>query len=367
MTGTPFEKTKADGRIVCGHLHQTTNVKVPAMKVSDKRTLPHRDVEVTIMGLGCAQMGNLYRLTPYEESKGAFDKAWDSGMRYFDTAPFYGYTRSERRLGTMVTEHDRSEYTLSTKVGRVMVPDETVGPEEDTYVAPLPFRPLYDYSYDAIMRSFEASQQRLGVLKPDILYVHDIGPYTHGDKHQHYWGQLTTGGGFKALGKLRDEGSTKAVGLGVNEWEVVRDAMEVFDIDAAMLAGRYTLLEQQSLSFMNACAEKGVGIVVAGAFNSGILAGNRKFNYKDAPADLLARVDALHDVCEEMGVSLQAAALQFPLAHPASVTVVSGARNAEQLTSNIAWFEQDIPDAFWAELHRRGLIAEGSPVPGAKG
>ena len=232
---------------------------------------------------------------------------------------------------------------------------------------PLPFRPVYDYSYDAIMRSFEASQQRLGVLKPDILYIHDIGPYTHGDKHQHYWDQLTTGGGFKALGKLRDEGSTKAVGLGVNEWEVVRDAMEVFDIDAAMLAGRYTLLEQQSLSFMNACAEKGVGIVIAGAFNSGILAGNRKFNYKDAPAELLARVDALHDVCEEMGVSLQAAALQFPLAHPASVTVVSGARNAEQLTSNIAWFEQDIPDAFWAELHRRGLIAEGSPVPGAKG
>ena len=135
-----------------------TDVKVPAMKVSDKRKLPHRDVEVTIMGLGCAQMGNLYRLTPYEESKGAFDKAWDSGMRYFDTAPFYGYTRSERRLGTMVTEHDRQEYTLSTKVGRIMVPDETVGPEEDTYIAPLPFRPVYDYSYDAIMRSFEASQ-----------------------------------------------------------------------------------------------------------------------------------------------------------------------------------------------------------------
>ncbi|WP_284778245.1 aldo/keto reductase [Agrobacterium sp. lyk4-40-TYG-31] len=336
------------------------------MKVSDKRKLPRRDVDVTLMGLGCAQMGNLYRVTPYEESKGAFDTAWKHGIRYFDTAPFYGYTRSERRLGTMVTEHERADYTLSTKVGRVMVPDETVGPEEDAYIAPLPFRPVYDYSHDGILRSFEASQQRLGILKPDILYIHDIGSVTHGDKHRHYWQQLTEGGGFKALTRLRDEGSTGAIGLGVNEWEVVRDAMEVFDIDIAMLAGRYTLLEQSSLDFMDNCTKRGVGIVVAGAFNSGILAGNRKFNYADAPADIIAKVDALHEVCEELGVSLQAAALQFPLAHPASVTVVSGARNAQQLSANIEWFEQDIPVEFWHELERRGLLAEGVPVPGAQ-
>lgn len=334
------------------------------MKVSDKRKLPRCEVEVTVMGLGCAQMGNLYRVTPYEESKGAFDTAWQHGMRYFDTAPFYGYTRSERRLGTMVTEHERKDYTISTKVGRIMVPDETVGPEEDAYIAPLPFRPVYDYSHDGILRSFEASQQRLGILKPDILYIHDIGPFTHGDKHQHYWDQLTSGGGFKALARLREEGSTGAVGLGVNEWEVVRNAMEVFDIDVAMLAGRYTLLEQSSLDFLNTCATRGVAIVMAGAFNSGILAGNRKFNYADAPADMLAKVDALHDVCDELGVSLQAAALQFPLAHAASVTVVSGARNAQQLSSNIEWFEQDIPAEFWHELQRRELIAEGTPVPG---
>ena len=336
------------------------------MKVSEKRKIPRRDVDVTVMGLGCAQMGNLYRVTPYEESKGAFDTAWEHGMRYFDTAPFYGYTRSERHLGTMVTEHERSDYTLSTKVGRVMVPDDTVGAEEDAYVAPLPFRPAYDYSYDGILRSFEASQQRLGILKPDILYIHDIGTVTHGDRHAHYWDQLTSGGGFKALAKLRDEGSTGAVGLGVNEWEVVRDAMEIFDIDVAMLAGRYTLLEQDSLTFMDTCAARGVAIVAAGAFNSGILAGNRKFNYADAPSDILAKVDALHDACDEMGVSLQAAALQFPLAHPACVTVVSGARNAAQLSSNIEWFEQDIPAEFWSELEKRGLIAEGAPVPRAR-
>jgi D-threo-aldose 1-dehydrogenase len=336
------------------------------MKVSDKRKLPRRPVEVTVMGLGCAQMGNLYRVTPYEESKSAFDTAWAAGMRYFDTAPFYGYTRSERRLGTMVTDHDRADYTLSTKVGRVMIPDATVGAEEDAYVAPLPFRPFYDYSHDGILRSFEASQQRLGILNPDILYIHDIGTMTHGEKAGHYWSQLVEGGGFKALTRLRDEGLVGAVGLGVNEWEVIRDAMQVFDVDVAMLAGRYTLLEQQSLSFMDACAKAGTAIVVAGAFNSGILAGNRKFNYADAPADMLARVDALHAVCEETGVSLQAAALQFPLAHPASVTVVSGARNAQQLTSNIEWFEQAIPDTFWALLKSRGLIAEGAPVPAGK-
>ncbi|OLP62006.1 pyridoxal 4-dehydrogenase [Xaviernesmea oryzae] len=332
------------------------------MLVTDRRKLRHRDVFFTAMGLGCAQMGSLYRWTSYQESLSAFDTAWTAGIRYFDTAPFYGYTRSERRLGTMLTEYPRGDYLLSTKVGRLMVPDETVGEEEDTYVRPLPFRPVYDYSYDAILRSFEASQQRLGILKPDILYIHDIGRVTHGEKHDHYWAQLTQGGGFKALGELRASGQIKAVGLGVNEWEVVSDAMNEFDIDAAMLAGRYTLLEQESLGMMARAQAQGVGIVAAGVFNSGILAGNRKFNYKDAPAALLQRVDAIEAACAEEGVSLQAAALAFPLLHPATVTVVSGARNAEQLKANIAWFEETIPSSFWQRLKERGLIAEDAPI-----
>lgn len=333
------------------------------MKVAEKRALPRRPVEITLMGLGCAQMGNLYRKTSYEESAGAFKAAWDAGIRYYDTAPFYGFTRSERRLGTMLTDLPRDDYVLSTKVGRVMTPDETVGPEEDGYVEPLPFRPVYDYTYDGIMRSVEASQQRLGILKPDILYIHDIGSMTHGDKHQHYWQQLTDGGGFRALGKLRDEGLTKAVGLGVNEWEIIRDALQVFDIDVAMLAGRYTLLEQQSLAFMDECSKLGVGIVVAGPFNSGLLAGNKKFNYTEAPADILARVDELQAACREEGVSLQAAALQFPLAHPAAITIVSGARTADQIKSNVEWFAEEIPASFWQRLKERGLIADGAPVP----
>ncbi len=332
------------------------------MKVSDRRRLRNRDVSFTLMGLGCAQMGNLYRVTSYQESLGAFDTAWHAGIRYFDTAPFYGYTRSERRLGTMVTEHRRDEYVLSTKVGRNMVPDESVGPEEDAYAAPLPFRPRYDYSYDAILRSFEASRQRIGVFAPDILYVHDIGRATHGDRHEHYWDQLTRGGGFKALGELRSAGLVKAIGLGVNEWQAVSEAMDEFDIDVTMLAGRYTLLEQGSLPLLDRCNREGVGIVVAGAFNSGLLAGNRKFNYADAPAEVLDRVEAIEAACEAEGVTMQAAALAFPALHPAVVTIVSGARNADQMKANVGWFEQEIPPSFWTRLKDRGVIAADAPI-----
>lgn len=332
------------------------------MQVKDRRRLRNRDVSFTLMGLGCAQMGNLYRWTSYQESLSAFEAAWDAGIRYFDTAPFYGYTRSERRLGTMLTEHQRDDYVLSTKVGRVMVPDESVGPEEDAYAQPLPFRPVYDYSYDAILKSFEASRQRIGVFRPDILFVHDIGRATHGEKHEHYWTQLTKGGGFRALGELRDAGLVKAVGLGVNEWQAVSEAMDEFDIDVTMLAGRYTLLEQESLAMLDKANRHGVGIVVAGAFNSGLLAGNRKFNYADAPADILARVETLETACKAEGVSMQAAALNFPLLHPAVVTVVSGARNGEQMRANVGWFEEDIPASFWRTLKDKGVISAEAPI-----
>jgi D-threo-aldose 1-dehydrogenase len=237
-----------------------------------------------------------------------------------------------------------------------------VGPEEDAYARPLPFRPVYDYSYDAILKSFEASQQRIGVLQPDILYVHDIGRMTHGDKHQHYWTQLTKGGGFKALDELRAAGQIKAVGLGVNEWQAVWDAMDEFDIDAAMLAGRYTLLEQDSLKLLDRAHQAGVGIVVAGAFNSGLLAGNRKFNYAEAPAELLARVAEVEAACAAEGVSMQAAALNFPLLHPAVVTVVSGARNGDQMMANITWMQEEIPAGVWKALKDKGVIAADAPI-----
>ncbi|XUY29573.1 aldo/keto reductase [Agrobacterium sp. rho-8.1] len=333
------------------------------MKVSDRRRLPRVELDIPVFGLGCAQMGNLYRVTPYDEAKATFDAAWNADVRYFDTAPYYGFTRSELRLGTMLGEHAREDYVISTKVGRVMTPDASVGDHENDFVDPLPFRPVFDYTYDGIMRSFEASQSRLGILSPDILYVHDIGAAQHGDEHAHYWNQITTGGGFRALEYLRREGSAKAVGLGVNDAEIIKQTMDVFDLDIAMLAGRYTALEQESLVVLDRCVERGVGVVIAGVFNSGLLAGNRKFNYADAPVHLLERVDVLDGICRDAGVSLPAVALQFAAAHPAVVSVVSGARNAGQIKSNIAWFEEDIPVSIWSDLQSRGIFVDRTPLP----
>lgn len=319
-------------------------------------------VTVTALGLGGAQMGGLFQATSLDEAAGAFRAAWDRGVRYYDTAPFYGFTRAERRLGTLLTEQPRDRYIVSTKVGRVMVPDPTVGPMEEGYADPLPFRPTFDYSHDGVLRAFEASRQRLGLLAPDILYVHDIGRVTHGERHAHHWEQLTTGGGFRALMRLREEGAVRAVGLGVNEWEIVADAIAVADLDLCMLAGRYTLLEQDSLPLMDACARRGIGIAVAGAFNSGLLAGQTTYNYAEAPPALVARTQTLRAACAEEGVRLEAAALQFPLLHPATLTVVTGTRNAAQVEANTTWFADALPDGFWARLKARGLIDEAAPI-----
>ena len=333
------------------------------MRASAIRTHARSRVAVSAMGLGCAQMGNLYRAMSRAEAIGVFDAAREAGIRYFDTAPFYGFTRSERRLGALLTELPREAYALSTKVGRVMRPDPFVGLEEDGYVAPLPFRPTYDYTHDGVLRAFEDSRQRLGILCPDILFVHDIGRVTHGDRHAHYWNQLTAGGGFAALMRLRMEGAIRAIGLGVNEAAAIADALEVADLDICLLAGRYTLLEQDSLALMDRCAARGVGIMVAGAFNSGILAGGSQYDYRAAPPEIVARVTALRAACAAAGVKLEAAALQFPLAHPAVLSVVVGAHDAEQVRANVASFEAAIPAGFWGHLRERGLVAEAAPLP----
>ncbi|WP_419728419.1 aldo/keto reductase [Lichenicola sp.] len=332
------------------------------MGVGDRRMLPRRAVSPTGLGLGCAQMGGLFRPMPLRDCEETVQAAWDAGIRYFDTAPYYGYSRSERRLGTILDGFPRDEYVLSSKVGRLMLPDAAVGADEDGWVRPLPFRPTYDYSHDGILRSFEVSRQRLGCLRIDILYVHDIGRVTHGDRHAQYWSQLTTGGGFRALAELRDSGQVGAVGLGVNECEVVADAMQAFDLDVTMLAGRYTLLEQASAGFLEACHRNGNAIIAAGVFNSGVLVGNTMFNYAEAPPDIIRRVRALQQACDAFDVPLPAAALQFPVAHPAITSCVVGAHSAAQLRTSIGWFDHPIPDAFWANLKQQGLIDPAAPT-----
>jgi D-threo-aldose 1-dehydrogenase len=334
------------------------------MGVQERRSLGR--LPLTCMGLGCAQLGGLYEAMGEAEAHAIVDAAWDLGIRYFDTAPYYGFTLSEHRLGAALRHRPRGDYVISTKVGRLMQPDPTVRPGESGWAAPLPFRPRFDYSYEGILRSHEDSLQRLGLDRVDILYVHDIGRVTHGRAHGLYWDQLTRGGGFRALTKLRDDGSIRAFGLGVNEWEVVADAIDACDLDCALLAGRYTLLEQASLEpLLDRCAGRGIGIVIGGPFNSGILAGTRKFNYEEAPAGVVARVEAIAAVCRQADVPLQAAALQFPMAHPAVVSCIPGAQSPAQLRQNAAWFAQPIPDTLWTALAGHGLIDPRAPVPHA--
>ncbi|MYM95495.1 aldo/keto reductase [Duganella vulcania] len=336
------------------------------MQVNDPRILPRRGIALSSLGLGCAQLGGLYEAVSDAEARAIVDAAWDLGIRYFDTAPYYGYTLSEHRLGAALRERPRDSFVVSTKVGRLMRPDAGVRPGESGWAQPLPLRPHYDYSYDGVMRSHQDSLQRLGMDRVDILYVHDIGRVTHGERHGHYWQQLTQGGGFRALTQLRDEGSVGAIGLGVNEWEVVADAIDACGLDCALLAGRYTLLEQAALApLLDRCEKRGIGIVIGGPFNSGILAGTRKFNYEDAPADIVARVEAIAAVCAQAGAPLQAAALQFPMAHPAVVSCIPGAQNPAQLRQNAEWFAQPLPAALWQALIEQGLIDRNAPTPSA--
>ncbi len=337
-------------------------------KVSQKRGIGRRDLKVTGLGLGTAPLGGLYRDLTDEEAQGTIDAAWDAGIRYFDTAPHYGHTKAEHRLGHALRKYPRGEYVLSTKAGRRFVPRTHPYDGSEGWQNPLPFEAIYDYTHDGILRSFEDSQHRLGMVDIDILLVHDIGRDTHGERNAHYWKQLTEGGGFKALDELRSAGAIKAVGLGVNEGAVILEAMAEFDIDCALLAGRYTLLEQDTLNdLLPACEARQVSILLGGAFNSGILArgvqGDLKYNYGDAPQDVIDRVTRLEAICRVHGAPLAAAALQFPYAHPAVATVLTGARSPGELRENVASFERELPAALWKAL-REGLLDPRAPVPG---
>jgi D-threo-aldose 1-dehydrogenase len=334
------------------------------MKATDLRLLPCGGARLTSLGLGTAALAGLYVPATEAQARATLQTAWDAGLRYFDTAPYYGHTLSEHRVGAFLREQPRDDFVLSSKVGRLLFPDASVKPMDNGWAHPLPFRPCFDYSYDGVMHSFEDSLQRLGLERIDLLYVHDIGRRTHGDDHARHWTALTRGGGFRALEDLRDSGLIRAFGLGVNEAEVVHASLQETRPDCTLLAGRYTLLEQDSLPLLDECARCAQAIVIGGPFNSGLLAGNGKFDYADAPAAAAARAQALGAACAQFGVPVQAAALQFPLAHPACVCCLTGARTAQELEQNIAWFERPVPAALWRALRSQGLLAETAPCPG---
>jgi len=339
-------------------------------KVAHRRRIGRTTLEVSALGLGTAPLGGLYRDLSEEEAQATVDAAWQAGIRFFDTAPHYGHTKAEHRLGAALRRYPRGEYVLCTKVGRHFVPRTHPYDGSEGWQNPLPFEAIYDYTREGILRSFEDSQQRLGIVDIDILLVHDIGRYTHVERNAHYWRQLSEGGGFKALDELRKAGVIKAVGFGVNEREVIREAMREFDIDCALLAGRYTLLEQAPLDdLLPECEARGVSILLGGAFNSGILArgleGDLKFNYGDAPREVVERVSRIETICRTYGAPLAAAALQFPYAHPAVATVLNGARSAAEVRENVASFETPLPRELWLALREEGLIDPRAPIPQA--
>ena len=336
------------------------------------RRLPRRDVTLTALGLGGAPLGGLYRAVGEAQARETIVGAWQAGVRYFDTAPYYGYGASELRVGAALRELEAGDAVISTKVGRLLRPRTTPQAADDTWIRPLPFEPHYDYTGAGILRSFEDSQQRLGIDRIDILLIHDIGRLTHGADDARTFAQLVDRGGFAALDELRRSGRVRAVGIGVNEVEVVERVMAAFDMDCVLLAGRYTLLEQGAAPLLARCAERGIGVIVGGAFNSGILAdapaaatGAARYNYLPAEPAIVKRVARRARACEQYDVPLPAAALQFVLAHEAVVSCVTGARNARELRQNVAWATQPLPTAFWDALRRDGLVDPACPVPGS--
>ena len=335
-----------------------------AARAFEKRRIGHTDLHVTTLGLGGASLAGIFTGVSPEQACATVSHALDVGITYVDTAPQYGLGRSEHLVGDALRER-RSGVVLSSKVGRLLKPVDPAEQDRGVWVDPLPFDQVYDYSYDGVMRSFEDSQQRLGLKDVDILYVHDIGTATHGiEGNKPLWAQLA-GGGYKALRELRDSGVVKAIGLGVNEWEVLMDAFALGDWDVFLLAGRYTLLEQTSLNpFMSTCLERGASVVIGGPFNSGILVGGDKFNYAKAPDEIVTKVRAIEAVCRDFDVPLPAAALQFPLTHPAVCNVLPGPRSPQELDGILDWWDVKIPDGLWTTLAAQGLLAPGTPTPG---
>ena len=335
-----------------------------SLTVSSRRKVASTGLEVTALGIGTCPLGGLYCDVSTAQALETLSTAWELGIRYFDTAPFYGAGRAEHLVGQILREQDGS-HVLSTKAGRLLTteragrklpPEPPKSPLAPGWSNGLPFREIFDYSYDAIMRSYDDSQQRLGMTRIDLLYVHDIGRMTHADWHHHHWHALTRGGGFRALRELKAAGDIRGFGLGVNEWEVIHDALEETDLDCCLLAGRYTLLDRDAEAFLPLAQRRNVALAIGGVYNSGILAapkdGRKIFNYADAPPDIVSRVEALRAVCEAYDVPLAAAAIRFPMRHPAVTCVVIGANTPAQLLQNAEWFNTDLPEAIWADIDR---------------
>ena len=323
----------------------------------------------TELGFGTAPMANLYRAISDEDADAILTRAWDAGVRYFDTAPQYGLGLAETRLNRFLRGKPRDAYVLSTKVGRLLRPSPADRRDGIGKWFDVPNRNgVYDYSYDGVMRSLEFSLERLGVDRVDVLYAHDLDIFTHGSAAvmmDHISAFMASG--YRALLELRDQGVIRAFGAGVNEVEPCTWLSERGDFDIFLLAGRYTLLEQTALDgFLPLATERGIGVVIGGPYNSGILATGARpgafFNYDPAPPDILARVARIEAVCARHDVRLVDAAFQFALRHPMVVSVIPGGQGVAEMVSNVAAANAIVPAALWAELKDQGLMRADAPV-----
>jgi D-threo-aldose 1-dehydrogenase len=323
-------------------------------------------LRLPVLGLGAAPLGNLYRPIGDGPARETLRTAFEAGLVYADTAPYYGFGLSEIRVGEAL--RDFPDVIVSTKIGRLLVPAAPGEPgrERHGFHSPMPFEPRFDYSRDGVLRSHEASLMRLGVDRIHILYVHDIGRATHGAEHPRRMGQLIQGGGWQALRELREAGAVSAIGIGVNEVEIGLELIERVPLDIVLLAGRYTLLEQPALdALLPLCLDRGVGVVIGGPYNSGILAGGAMVHYDYAPAPEAVRERAvsLSRVCARHGIGLGAAALQFVLAHPAVASVIPGLASPGEVRETLARAAVPIPAALWDELKQEGLLHPDAPTP----
>jgi len=325
-----------------------------------------RELSFSALGFGSAPLGNYLRALSEDECDATLSAAWSSGLRYFDTAPLYGLGLSEVRVGRLLGRQKRADFTISTKVGRLLEPCAASEVNGLFFVHTPQVRFVYDYSYDGIMRSHEESLRRLGLDRVDVLFVHDVDGFCHGGRagSEARIQELVETGGWRALEELRSSGEVAAIGAGVNEWEPCARLLELVDPDLFLLAGRYTLLEQDPIDkLFPQCAKRGVGIVIGGPFNSGILAGKPTYNYAAVPPEVAARVRDLDAVCRAFDVPLQRAALQFVLAHPLVVSVIPGSQSVEENRQNVAALGAGAPAAFWEALKDGKLLPADAPTP----
>ena len=340
------------------------------MDMQEKRALGGSGLEVSVHGFGGVPLGNLYQKCSDDDAKSTLLAAYNAGIRFVDTAPFYGLGMSEHRIGHIMQHLPRDSWVLSTKIGRVLkAKDPALGIDAGPFVDHHPFEYIFDYTYDGVMRSVEDSLQRLATHRIDVLLIHDVDVWTHGSEEgRKAKFKEVMDGGYKAMRELRDQGVVKAIGAGINEVQATLEFGRAGDFDCFLLAGRYTLLEQGALDeLLPWCTEKNVSLIIGGPYNSGILATGAvkgaKYNYADAPADIMARVAKIEAVCNHHGVPLKAAALQFPLGHRQVATIIPGARSVTEIDQNVETFTTPVPDALWAELKHENLLRDDAPTP----